>query len=393
VLGFRSSAALASAYGVAVLGTMIVTTLLGILVARAMWNWSWWRVVPLFGSFALVEMAFLAGNITKIPTGGWVPLAFAVVMFTMFITWRDGRQALRAELEKRAVPDKKLPELLEGKARVPGTAVFLVSQSGFVPPRCCATEHNKVHHEQIVILHIEIQRASADPLTRVLYEERYPGVFDMRACRLHGNTGRGRGIAQRAPGHEYLRRGLLFLSGTWCGAAAPGSPASSPRLAFLQRCGAGRGVPYADLRGCGTRHRHKSGTSRQPRLHTTIRQCRNIVRRMKTPAVIVAPALAHEYRLRSTARVAQGLKDFGGAIGNRVGLVPSSLTFHLQSLQRAGLITQVRASRQLIYSADYTAMNELVGYLTDKCCSASGQDCATECAPRIDKSAKRKTAA
>ena len=78
-------------------------------------------------------MAFLAGNITKIPTGGWVPLAFAVVMFTMFITWRDGRQALRAELEKRAVPDKKLPELLEGKARVPGTAVFLVSQSGFVP--------------------------------------------------------------------------------------------------------------------------------------------------------------------------------------------------------------------------------------------------------------------
>ena len=183
VLGFQSSAALASAYGVAVLGTMIVTTLLGTLVARAMWNWSWWRVVPLFGSFALVEMAFLAGNITKIPTGGWVPLAFAVVMFTMFITWRDGRQALRAELEKRAVPDKKLPELLEGKARVPGTAEFLVSQSGFVPTALLRNlEHNKVHHEQIVILHIEIQRVPrVDPLTRVLYEERYPGVFDMRA--------------------------------------------------------------------------------------------------------------------------------------------------------------------------------------------------------------------
>jgi len=183
VLGFRSSAALASAYGVAVLGTMIVTTLLGILVARAMWKWSWWRVVPLFGLFAIVEMAFLAGNISKIPTGGWVPLAFAVVMFTMFITWRDGRQALRAELEKRAVPDKKLPELLAGKAQVPGTAVFLVSQSGFVPTALLRNlEHNKVHHEQIVILHIEIQRVPrVDPLVRVLYEERYPGVFDMRA--------------------------------------------------------------------------------------------------------------------------------------------------------------------------------------------------------------------
>ena len=183
VLAFQSSTALASAYGVAVLGTMIVTTLLGILVARAMWNWSWWRLVPLFGMFVVVELAFLAGNVTKIPTGGWVPLAFAVVMFAMFITWRDGRQALRAELEKRAVPEKKLPELLEGKARVPGTAVFLVSQSGFVPTALLRNlEHNKVHHEQIVILHIEIQRVPrVDPLTRVLYEERYPGVFSLRA--------------------------------------------------------------------------------------------------------------------------------------------------------------------------------------------------------------------
>jgi KUP system potassium uptake protein len=183
VLAFRSSGALASAYGVAVLGTMIVTTLLGILVARAMWNWSWWRVVPLFGVFFVVEMAFLAGNITKIPTGGWVPLAFAVVMFAMFVTWRDGRQKLRAELEKRAVPAKKLPELLAGKARVRGTAVFLVSQSGYVPTALLRNlEHNKVYHEQIVILHIEIQRVPrVDPLSRVLYEETLPGVIDVRA--------------------------------------------------------------------------------------------------------------------------------------------------------------------------------------------------------------------
>ena len=183
VLAFQSSAALASAYGVAVMGTMFVTTLLGIIVARGMWNWSWWRVVPLFGLFLVVDLAFLLGNLTKIPTGGWVPLAFAAVMFAMFITWRDGRQKLRSELEARAVPDKKLPELIENTTRVPGTSVFLVSQSGFVPTALLRNiEHNKVHHEPIVILHIEIQRIPrVDPMSRVLVAELYKGVLDVRA--------------------------------------------------------------------------------------------------------------------------------------------------------------------------------------------------------------------
>jgi KUP system potassium uptake protein len=183
VLAFQSSAALASAYGVAVMGTMFVTTLLGIIVARGMWNWSWWRVVPLFGLFLVVDLAFLVGNLTKISTGGWVPLAFAAVMFAMFVTWRDGRQKLRSELEARAVPDKKLPELIEKTTRVPGTSVFLVSQSGFVPTALLRNiEHNKVHHEQIVILHIEIQRIPrVDPMSRVLVAELYKGVFDVRA--------------------------------------------------------------------------------------------------------------------------------------------------------------------------------------------------------------------
>ena len=117
---------------------------------------------------------------------------------------------------------------------------------------------------------------------------------------------------------------------------------------------------------------------------------------MKTTAVIDAlGALAHEYRLAIyRLLVQQGPEGLAaGAIGERMGLVPSSLTFHLQALQRAGLVTQVRASRQLIYSADYTAMNELVGYLTDNCCAASGSGCEASCAPRTAKSVKRKTAA
>src|SRR5882757_8779806 len=110
--------------------------------------------------------------------------------------------------------------------------------------------------------------------------------------------------------------------------------------------------------------------------------------RMKTPAVISAlGALAHEHRLAIyrllVERGPEGL--LAGAIGQRVGLLPSSLTFHLQNLQRAGLITQQRVSRQLIYSADFAVMNGLVGYLTENCCSQSGSECATACKPAATK--------
>jgi len=118
---------------------------------------------------------------------------------------------------------------------------------------------------------------------------------------------------------------------------------------------------------------------------------------MKTPDIITAlGALAHEYRLAIyRLLVEQGPAGLpAGAIGERVGLVPSSLTFHLQSLQRAGLITKLRASRQLIYSADYSVMNGLVGYLTDKCCTAGDGACAAECKPeRVVKPVRRRKAA
>lgn len=117
---------------------------------------------------------------------------------------------------------------------------------------------------------------------------------------------------------------------------------------------------------------------------------------MKTGEVIIAlGALAHEYRLAIyRLLVEQGPRGLAaGAIGDRVGLVPSSLTFHLQALQRAGLVSQVRASRQIIYSADYSVMNGLVAYLTDKCCTASGDSCATSCAPVVTKMSRRKSAA
>jgi ArsR family transcriptional regulator len=105
---------------------------------------------------------------------------------------------------------------------------------------------------------------------------------------------------------------------------------------------------------------------------------------MKTPLVIAAlSALAHEHRLAIyrllVERGPEGLS--AGVIGERVGLLPSTLTFHLQNLQRAGLITQERSSRQLIYSADFEAMNGLIGYLTENCCGQTGGSCAAACKP------------
>lgn len=118
---------------------------------------------------------------------------------------------------------------------------------------------------------------------------------------------------------------------------------------------------------------------------------------MKTDEVVEAlGALAHGFRLEIyRLLVEQGSEGLpAGVIGERVGLQPSSLTFHLQALQRAGLITQVRSSRQLIYSADFKVMNGLVGFLTDKCCTAGNSTCESACKPqRASKPARRVKAA
>jgi DNA-binding transcriptional ArsR family regulator len=96
-------------------------------------------------------------------------------------------------------------------------------------------------------------------------------------------------------------------------------------------------------------------------------------------------ALAHEHRLAIYRLLVEAGPDgrSAGDIAESIGLVPSSLTFHVQSLQRAGLITQRRVSRQLFYSADFSAMNELVEYLTKNCCG--GESCAPVCRPRVAK--------
>src|SRR6185295_938821 len=183
VLIFQGSSGLSGAYGAAVNGTMVITTLLGAIAARAAWKWPLWRVWLVFGLFGLVDFAFILGNATKIPSGGWIPLALSGAMFAMFVTWRDGRALLREELRKRAVPLADLPSLLKDVIRVPGTAVFLVSHQGYVPTALLRNiDHNRICHENIVILHLEIQRSPRQDLVSRSYpEEVFPGIHLVHA--------------------------------------------------------------------------------------------------------------------------------------------------------------------------------------------------------------------
>jgi KUP system potassium uptake protein len=182
VIGFGSSGALAAAYGVAVVGTMLTTTLLGAVVARVHWQWSVRKTAGIFCGLLLIDTAFLFGNATKIPQGGWVPLLLAAGLFFIFMTWRDGRQLLRAELNRRAVPLAKLPQLLAGAQRVPGTAVFLVSDAGYVPTALLRNlEYNRVCHERILLLNLEITRSPRFSSTRSWVTEVAPEVFAIQA--------------------------------------------------------------------------------------------------------------------------------------------------------------------------------------------------------------------
>jgi KUP system potassium uptake protein len=183
VVGFGSSDALANAYGVAVVGTMIVTTVLGSFVAMKQWGWPPWTVVALFGVLIAMDAIFMVGNLTKIDHGGWIPLTLGAVLFGVFSIWRNGRTHLRAALARMAVPRAALPKLLKDVYRVQGTGVFLASDSDIVPSALIRNlEHNHVAHERILILNIEITRTPRqDPSDRVRIQELMPNVYAITA--------------------------------------------------------------------------------------------------------------------------------------------------------------------------------------------------------------------
>src|ERR1700730_18410277 len=183
VVGFGSSDALGGAYGAAVVGTMVVTTILGAFVAATQWNWPKWQGAGLFGVMLVVDTAFVAGNMTKVPTGGWIPLTLGALLCLIFTTWRNGRLELRAALGKLAVPRSELTKLVAGVHRVPGTGVFLASNGNLVPSALIRNiEHNCVVHQRVIILNVEIaDTPRQDPVRRLRIEEPVPGVHFITA--------------------------------------------------------------------------------------------------------------------------------------------------------------------------------------------------------------------
>ena len=183
VIGFGSSDALGGAYGAAVVGTMVVTTILGAFVAATQWNWPKWQVGGLFGLMLITDLAFVAGNLTKVPNGGWIPLSLGGVLCLIFMTWRNGRLELRAALAKMAVPRSELGKLVAGVHRVPGTGVFLASNGNLVPSALIRNiEHNCVVHQRVIILNVEIaDTPRQDPVRRLRIEEQVPGVHFITA--------------------------------------------------------------------------------------------------------------------------------------------------------------------------------------------------------------------
>jgi KUP system potassium uptake protein len=183
VLGFRSSTGLAAAYGIAVTTTMVITTLLFYVVTRERWGWSRARAVAIAGGFLVIDTAFLAANVPKIPHGGWFPLLVAAVVFTLMSTWQAGRALLGKRMRETILPlDDFLGNIaLHPPQRVPGTAVFLYRNPNGTPPALLHNlKHNHVLHAQVVVLFVETAEVPhVDPAERVETTRLDEGFFRM----------------------------------------------------------------------------------------------------------------------------------------------------------------------------------------------------------------------
>jgi KUP system potassium uptake protein len=160
IIGFQSSSNLAAAYGIAVTGTMFITNILAISVASRLWGWSPWRAF--FGAlpFLLIDGCFFTANSLKIPDGGWFPLVFGLLVFVIFSTWKRGRDLVRIRMSDDAMELKAFTESLDegGVDRVEGTAIFLVSDSKYVPQALLhSLKHYKVIHKHVIFLNVLLE--------------------------------------------------------------------------------------------------------------------------------------------------------------------------------------------------------------------------------------------
>ena len=159
VLGFGSSTNLAAAYGIAVTGTMFITACMVGVLTLTVWRWNKWLAGLVTGAFLLIDGAYFASNLTKIPAGGWFPLLVALVAFTLLTTWATGRRLLRQRLAEATIPLQIFIKSTAGSLhRVRGTSVFMTSSAESLPSALLHNiKHNQVLHERIIILTVLIE--------------------------------------------------------------------------------------------------------------------------------------------------------------------------------------------------------------------------------------------
>ena len=170
VLAFRTSSNLAAAYGIAVTTTMLITTLIFYRVVRDVWGWSTAKALAILIPFFVVDVAFLAANVPKIPAGGWFPLLVGLGLVIQMTTWRKGRELVAARIRRGEQPMSEIAAsaLKLNVARVPGTAVYLFKDAGVAPPALVANlRHNKVLHEMTMLVSVEV-----DDIPRVATRKR-----------------------------------------------------------------------------------------------------------------------------------------------------------------------------------------------------------------------------
>ncbi|MEO0501243.1 MAG: potassium transporter Kup [Pseudomonadota bacterium] len=166
VLTFRNSSNLASAYGIAVTGAMLIDTALLAVLLFSVWKWKPWVSIPMLAVFFIVDGAYFTANLTKVPDGGWFPLLIGLIAFTLLTTWARGRQLMRARMQEAGMPMEVFVKSATGSAtRVPGTAIYMASAASGVPHALLHNmKHNKVIHDRVVILTVAIQEIPYVPV-------------------------------------------------------------------------------------------------------------------------------------------------------------------------------------------------------------------------------------
>ena len=180
VLAFRSSDALAAAYGIAVTGTFLCTCVLATVAFRRQFGWPRTAALGVFGFFFAVDLVFFAANALKIPEGGWVPLLLGVALMAMMTSWHRGRELMLARWKQDSLPlSSFLARLPQSRTvRVPGMAVFLTGNPDYVPAALLHNlKHNKVLHERVLFVTVEnLDVPEAGPENRATVSELAPGV-------------------------------------------------------------------------------------------------------------------------------------------------------------------------------------------------------------------------